>query len=137
MRKVWVALMSTLLVCCMSDRFSEKIESSNYHFLALDGMNNMELVFDDGNYVLSVVGSTVFASALSDSFLIVKQHPSIQGSGIDKSRVLYYILPLNAKEYDEAKSNRIGPLSRQEFSMKSIELGIANDVKFKVFEDLE
>lgn len=119
----------------MSDKFSEKIENSNYYLLSIDGRNNTEVVFDDGNYVLSLVGSMVFASAVSDDFLIVRQYPSIRGSKIDKSQEFYYILPLNAEEYDEAMKGRMGPLSQQEFSIKSKELKIESDIKFKVFKD--
>ena len=111
--------------------------NSDYHLGCSDEEITMALYITIGDYKTEVVNSTVFAVGYNEDFIIAKQHPRYLWYS-DKSRTNYFIIPLTEPVSRSKTHNVIGPLSKDKFDSKNIELGIDKDLPFSiVFENLQ
>ena len=122
---------------CVGGVYFEKIVNG-YFLSAIDVKTDMLLGYQDGDFGVGVVGSTVFAVGYNDEYIIVKQHPRKFPNPPDKSITNYFIVPIKDQVHASPDENKIGPLTKEEFVIKRKELGISDSLTFtKVFSELE
>jgi hypothetical protein len=104
-----------------------------YYLTACDSEEDMCIQGD-----MVVIKSTVFAVGYNEDFIIAKQHPHEFAKPIDKSITNYYIIPLKNKVSEFPDSNKIGPLTLEQFTEKRKELNVSDSLKFTIeFEKLK
>lgn len=135
--KIILVLIVYFILSCDSPPYEKNINES-YQLSTINGMENMTLFVNDNGAYVGVVGPTIFAIGYNEDFIILKQHPTENGSYPNKSITAYYIIPLKEKVNDYIVDNKIGPLSKEEFLTKRNKLGVPNYLKFtKTFEELK
>lgn len=121
---------------CQPAAYVEELVA-DYSLRAIDVRSGMGVCYLDGKHIIGIVQSTVFAVGHNDDFIIIKQHPE-DFPKIDKSITNYFVIPLKKKVSKLAEENVIGPMSKEEFERKRIELGVPKNLSFtRVFKDLE
>jgi hypothetical protein len=111
----------------------------NYYLIATDAGEDMNLGFkhSESSY-WTMVRNTVYAVGFNKEFIIVKQHPREFPSQPDNTITNYFIVPIYSRVIHSMDKDVIGPLSKEAFEDKKIELGIDKDLPFSiVLEDLE
>jgi hypothetical protein len=106
--------------------------------IATDVGEDMSLGFkhsESGYWIM--VKSTVFAVGFNDEFIIVKQHPRTFPDQPDKSITNYFIVPIYSRTIHSMDDDVIGPLGKEDFDKKRIELGIADITFTRVLEELK
>jgi len=105
----------------------------SYVLIAIDTEAQMDLSFDHGGELISLVGPTVFAVGADAHYVVVKQHPSAGGTQFDPAITNYFILD-RARETG-GRPVVHGPLSRDEFDRLSARLSLpAFDKTFAALE---
>ena len=121
---------------CQGTAYEEELVA-DYSLRAIDVKSGMSVYYMDEEYLIGIVQSTVFAVGHNDEFIIAKQHPE-DFPEIDKSITNYFIIPLKDKVGRSAEKNVIGPMSKENFERKRVELNIPESLTFtRVFKDLE
>ena len=74
----------------------------------------------DSPYSNGIISGYVFAVGHNSEYIIAKQHPYLNDSTVTK----YYIIDLNKRKLGNNNSI-IGPLEKEEFNKKTVELNIS------------
>lgn len=78
----------------------------------------MDLSFDSrGSGLVTLVGPTVFSVGINDRFVVVKQHPSADGTHFDRTVTNYFIVDRRTDSIEDPgrKPKILGPLARADF----------------------
>ncbi|MGA2297497.1 MAG: hypothetical protein ABSG15_08120 [FCB group bacterium] len=89
------------------------------------------------NINFTVLETCVGAVGYDKDNIIVAQHPTYEKHSyeytVDTSITYYYIIPLTKKISDTIEKNLIGPMKKDEFNKKRMELHIPDNLKFSFF----
>ena len=123
---------------CISDGSYDEVLTSKYSLIGIDGKNNMTISYNDGEGFIGVINATVFAVGVDNDYIIAKQHPRAEWPKVPNKKITYYyIIPLKIKMTVLPNKNVIGPLTKNEFIAKRMDLGISEKLSFtKVFKEL-
>ncbi len=130
-----MGLVSIIVVLSSCNGFVKDVEViDRYHLVAVDTDEGLGLAYkiDSSDNYVGVVSETVFAIGYNNDYIIAKQHP-------DNNRKIinYFIVPVY-KEYTLfPKKGIIGPLTLQQFHVKTQELAIDNLTFTKEIESLK
>lgn len=127
---------ASLFQSCIGSAYDKKL-NAGYYLSAIDVKEDMSIGFQDGDYGIGIISATVFAVGQNDDFIIVKQHPRLFSSEMDKSVTMYFIVPLKMKINKTQEKNIYGPLTKEEFEQKRKELNIESLDFTIVFKELE
>ncbi len=118
------AILAVAITSCGQAVIDDKVVG-RYKVVAPDVTEQASLVYDCDNGIgEEIVSSTVLAVGHDDQYIIVQQYP-FDTSGVDSSKLLYFIVPqLPAGADDKNMPAAIGPMSRAQFEAKRRLLGI-------------
>jgi hypothetical protein len=108
-----------------------------YCLVAVDGIGEMNLSFEDDDYFSGLVGPTVYAIGANERYLVLKQHPAKAPSGaFDRSITNFYIVERTASSNLEDRQKGVrGPFTQEAFEKLAASLSLP---KFtKSFPELE
>lgn len=121
---------------CSEENYHKGL-NGGYYLSAIDVRSDMVLGYEDGEYGVGIIGSTVYAVGQNEDFIILKQHPRNFPDEPDSKITNYYIIPLKAKINKSIDRNFYGPLNLREFDEKLKDLNHKKIVFSLVFKDLE
>jgi hypothetical protein len=117
-----------LLVNC-NNKSRYKI-TEDYFLWTTGDLAQMTLCYlDYGKYNIGIIGPCVFAAGSDQRHIIVKEHPLRDGQ-IDKSKTLYYIIPLQNKVSNDPQKNYRGPYQKDKFERVRDTLGVSKYLDF-------
>jgi hypothetical protein len=130
--------MLTLLASCGQNDFVKLNEK--FALWATDDRADMSLCFlDFGKYYIGVAGPCIFAAGVDDEFIILKEHPVLDGK-IQEKVTSYYIVPIKEpiESSEEAREALIGPLTLRKFEAEKVKQKVSEKLDFTVsFWDLD
>lgn len=134
-----IILLLILLVlegCKMKNNNNRIIEN---YFIGTDDLREDMMIYAVVNeYRIGIMPPTIFALGYNEDFIIAKQHPQNSSLSMEREKINYFIIPLKKKKMESPDENKYGPLTKEEFLQKRIEIGIPDSVNFSlVFKDLE
>ena len=137
LNRLLILIISVAFIGC--DMAHQEQVVGKYYLVASDVGEDMSLGFKDsesGYWIM--VDATVFAVGFNKEFIIVKQHPRIFPSQPDNSITNYFIVPIYNRVIHSMDKDVIGPLTKEDFDLKKIKLGIDKELPFSiVLDDLE
>ncbi|WP_299673525.1 DUF3997 domain-containing protein [uncultured Tenacibaculum sp.] len=126
--KIILTLIGILtLNSCWNNLGESELIIGNYYVEWNDLVSNRAIVEKtekDSPYSSGIISGYVFAVGNNSDFIIAKQHPYLNNLTVTK----YFIIDIKKRE-SGINSSIIGPLEREDFNKKRIELNIS-DLKF-------
>lgn len=122
----WIALVALVvgLTGCDSLGFTEhEWHSGDYVLAAIDTREDMSLYADLGKGNLAgLVDSTVFALGADKRYIVLKQHPATEGTGVDRGVTNYFVVTRLPGTIVEKQTGVHGPMTREQFEQLSATL---------------
>jgi hypothetical protein len=136
---VWILIIAAVNFLTGCDALSPDAywSSGDYELIAVDTKGQMMLAVDLHNGgSIGIVGPTVFALGADDHYIVVKQHPAMDGFGhFDKTETHYFIVTRIPGTAEEKEKGVRGPLSKDEFDGLAVSSSLPRFTK--TFSDLE
>jgi len=108
-----------------------------YTLVAVARLTAMNLSYNEGEYFTQLVGPTIYAVGANERYVVVKQHPLDDKTGIPNRAIthFYLIARISSDEADERQKGIRGPLTKAEFDNLSKTFSLPQFSK--IFPELE
>jgi hypothetical protein len=126
-------VMSCFIFSCACDTGYKSI-NENYYLMWVDSFDIMSLCYENNKIDKRIINPSVFAIALSNEYILVKQHPAKfminPTNPIDTTITNYFIVKVLGENTNNPEKGVLGPYSKSAFHMKIKELNI-NEISFE------
>lgn len=134
-----IYLLLILFVTACDYSYQKEI-GKNYYVRAVNSPVTMDIGFGTSDISEVLIKQTVFEVHWNDNFALVKRHPSegITHEFIEKNIIEYYIVKKIKYGEEKASQNIEGPMNREEFEERKVELGLSEtQMESVTFDDLK
>jgi hypothetical protein len=121
--KIIFSILFFIQGCTWSEYYYKNL-NGGYYLSAIDGKEDMNLGYQDGQYEVGMIDATICAVYQNEMFILVKQNPKTNSYPKRISNTIFYIIPLKNKLSKDIERNFYGPLEYDDYKKIVLTLNI-------------